>query len=150
MAKTEEPRGTPSRRPGSPRRALEGGQAPDPTAIPAIIDRYIADLEPAQQAALREVRETVIALDPGIEEALSYGMPAFRYHDRMVLWYMGAKAHCSLFPTAAVIDAHRADLEGFRLSKGTIQFTPDNRVSKSLLERMVRDRMARIDRGEKP
>jgi uncharacterized protein YdhG (YjbR/CyaY superfamily) len=137
-------------RSGSPRRALEGAAQPDDADIPAIVDRYIAGLPPDQQVALEDLRRRVAAVAPDAVEALSYGMPAFRYHDRSLLWYIGAKAHCSLFPTAAVIDAHRAELAGYTLSKGTIQFTPEHPLPADLVASIVRDRMARIDRGEKP
>jgi uncharacterized protein YdhG (YjbR/CyaY superfamily) len=129
---------------------LEGKAPPEPAEVRAIVDRYIASLPPDQQAALRELRKMVIAAAPDAVEALSYGMPAFRYHDHMLLWYMGAKAHCSLFPTAAVIDAHREDLAPYTTSKGTIQFTQGHPLSPELIASMVHDRMARIDRGEKP
>ena len=147
MARTEKAAGGPA---GSPRRALEGTTQPAAADVPAIIDRYIAGLPPNQQVALTDLRRQVAGAVPDAVETLSYGMPAFRYHDRMLLWYMGAKAHCSLFPTAAVIDAHRADLAGYKLSKGTIQFTPERPLSADLVASIVRDRMARIDRGEKP
>lgn len=147
MAGAQRPAGG---RSGSPRRALEGIARPEAADVPAIIDRYIAGLPPAQQVVLKELRERVATVAPDAMDALSYGMPAFRYHDHMLLWYMGAKAHCSLFPTAAVIDAHRADLAGYTLSKGTIRFTPERPLSAELVASIVRDRMARIDRGEKP
>lgn len=147
MAGTQRPAGG---RSGSPRRALEGARQPEAADVPAIIDRYVAGLPPDQQVVLQDLRQTVATVAPDAVEALSYGMPAFRYHDHMLVWYMGAKAHCSLFPTAAVIEAHRADLAGYALSKGTIQFTPEHPLPADLVASVVRDRMARIDRGEKP
>ena len=147
MAGTEKTAGG---RAGSPRRALEGTRQPAAAEVSAIIDRYIAGLPPDQQVVLTELRRRVATVAPDAVETLGYGMPAFRYHGRMLLWYMGAKAHCSLFPTAAAIDAHRADLADYKLSKGTIQFTPEHPLSADLVASIVRDRMVRIDRGEKP
>ncbi len=138
------------RRPGGPRRALEGTAPTDPASIRRAIDGYLAGLPLAQRAALQELRDTVAGAAPAAVEAISYGMPAFRYHDRALVWYMAAKAHCSLFPTAAVIKAHEEALAGFALAKGTIRFTPDHPLPKDLVASIVRDRMARIDRGESP
>lgn len=111
----------------------------------AWIDAYLAALPADQRAALQSVRETIAAAAPEAVEAISYGMPAFRYRSRLLVWYLAAKAHCSLFPTAAAIDAHRAELADFDLAKGTIRFTPDHPLPKDLVARLVRDRMAQMN-----
>ena len=109
------------------------------------IDAYLATLPADKRAALQGLRETIAAAAPEAVEAISYGIPAFRYQGRPLLWYVAAKAHCSLFPTAAVIDAHRKELEGFDLAKGTSRFTLDRPLPKNLVARLVRDRMAQLD-----
>ena len=110
----------------------------------AWIDAYLAALPADQRAVLQSLRETIAAAAPEAVEAISYGMPAFRYRGRGLVWYLAAKAHCSLFPTAATIDAHRAELADFSLSKGTIRFTPAHPLPKDLVATLVRDRMAQI------
>ncbi len=73
-------------------------------------------------------------------------MPAFRYHGRPLVSYLGAKAHCSLFPMGpALIDANRAQLSGFDTAKGTIRFTPDRPIPDALVTTIVQGRMAQID-----
>ncbi len=72
-------------------------------------------------------------------------MPAFRYRGRVLVWYLGAKRHCSLFPTAAIIDTYRAELADFAVAKGTIRFTPDRPLPTDLVTRLVRDRVAQVD-----
>ncbi len=116
----------------------------------AWIDAYLAALPADQRAALQRVRETIAAAAPEAVEAISYRMPAFRYRGRPLMWYLAAKKHCSLFPRAAVIEAHRAELAGFAVATGTIRFTPDHPLPKDLLERLVRDCMARMDAAAAP
>ncbi len=57
-------------------------------------------------------------------ETISYRMPAFK-HKRVLVWFAAFANHCSLFPTASVIEAFRNELEGFTTSKGTVQFPTD-------------------------
>ena len=50
--------------------------------------------------------------------------------------------HCSLFPTAAVIEAFKNELKGFFTSKGTIQFPTDKPLPTALVKKLVKMRVA--------
>jgi len=118
----------------------------EPTTATAQIDAILAALPPGQHGALQGLRETIAGAVPEATETISYGMPAFRYHGKVLVYYAAFKAHCSLFPASgAVIERHAARLEGFITSKGTLQFTPDHPIPADLVRRMVRERMAEID-----
>jgi uncharacterized protein YdhG (YjbR/CyaY superfamily) len=95
---------------------------------------------------MQDLRRTIAAAAPGAEEAISYGMPAFRYRGRSLVSYAAFKAHCSFFPMSAeLIETHRDELAGYATSKGTLQFTPEHPFPRDLVERIVRERMAQID-----
>ena len=112
----------------------------------ARIDARLAALPADQRAALQRLRETIAASAPEAEEAISYSMPAFRYHGRALVSYEGFKTHCSFFPMgSAEIEAYRDELADFATTKGTLRFTPDHRIPPDLVARIVRDRMAAID-----
>jgi uncharacterized protein YdhG (YjbR/CyaY superfamily) len=118
----------------------------DPTTATARIDATLAALPADQRAALQALRETIAAAAPEAEEAISYGMPAFRYRGRPLVSYSAFKAHCSFFPmSAAMIEAHRHELGDFATAKGTLRFTPQHPLPDDLVARMVRERMAQID-----
>jgi len=117
----------------------------DHAAASAWIDAYLAGLPTDQRAVLRHLREFVLRSAPDAVEAISYGIPAVRYHGQVLLWYHAAKTHCSLFPRAASIERYRDELAGFKVSKGTIRFTPDRPLPDELLGRLVADRVAEID-----
>lgn len=125
------------------------GKRDDPAAVAAAtaqIDAYLATLSPDKRAALQALRETIAAAAPEAVETISYGMPAFRYRGRALVSYLAAKAHCSFFPMSSeILDAHRADLQGFSMSKGTVRFTPDHRLPGDLVRRIVHARMAKIE-----
>jgi uncharacterized protein YdhG (YjbR/CyaY superfamily) len=118
----------------------------DPSPATLEIDARLAALPADQRAALQRLREIVARVAPEAVDAISYGAPAFRYHDRPLLAYAAYKAHCSLFPMSPeLIELHRDELEGFVTAKGTLQFTPDHPLPTDLVERIVRERMAQID-----
>jgi uncharacterized protein YdhG (YjbR/CyaY superfamily) len=112
----------------------------------AQIDAMLAALPEDQRAALQTLRETIAAAAPQAEEAISYRMPAFRYHRKALVSYAAFKDHCSFFPMGSeILDAHAAEFAEFRISKGTLRFTPDHPIPAALVELIVRERMARID-----
>ena len=116
----------------------------DPSAA-AHIDALLAGLPPAQGAALQELRATIAAAAPDAVEAISYSMPAFRYHGRALVSYSAFKAHCSFFPMSAELIERNPDLARFATSKGTLRFTPEQPLPAGLVTWVVQQRMAQID-----
>jgi uncharacterized protein YdhG (YjbR/CyaY superfamily) len=123
----------------------------DPTTATALIDATLAALPADQRAALQTLRQTIAAAAPEAEEAISYSMPAFRYHGRPLVSYAAFKAHCSFFPmSSALIETHRDELAGFATAKGTLRFTPEHPLPDDLVELIVHERMAQIDARRGP
>ena len=117
----------------------------DETTQSARIDARLATFPSPQGAVLQQLREAIAAAAPEAEEAISYGMPAFRYRGRMLVSYDGFKTHCSLFPmSSSVVDRH-PELAEFAAAKGTYHFTPEHPIPAELVEIVVRQRMAEID-----
>jgi uncharacterized protein YdhG (YjbR/CyaY superfamily) len=123
--------------------ATEARMAPKPGGA-AKVDAYLAALPPDQAAALQDLRETILAIVPNPEEAISYAIPGVKYKGKGLVWYAAFKAHCSFFPGAKVED-YRSELDGYTLHKGTVQFTPDHPLPADLVQRMVRHGMTDID-----
>jgi uncharacterized protein YdhG (YjbR/CyaY superfamily) len=74
-------------------------------------------------------------------EYISYGMPGYKQNGYL-LGFAAFKNHCSLFPGGTALD-YADRLNDFRISKGTIQFTPDKPIPESLVREIVRARIAR-------
>ncbi len=109
------------------------------------IDDYLGALDAPQRDELERIRLRVRLLVPQATEVMSYGMPGFRYRKKYLIHYAAFKNHLSLFPGAGPIAALADELAGFKLAKGTIQFTVDQPVPDHLLELIVRHRVASID-----
>jgi uncharacterized protein YdhG (YjbR/CyaY superfamily) len=61
------------------------------------------------------------------------------------VWFAAFSDHCSMFPTAAVIEAFKNELKGFTTSKGTIHFPIDKPLSNALVGKLVKARLAQIE-----
>jgi len=112
------------------------------------VDEYLATIPEPARRTLNKVRATIRTVVPAeTEEVISYGMPAFKYK-KVLVWYAAFSEHCSLFPTPSVIEQFREELKGHKLAKGTIQFPVDKPLPASLLKKIVKARLAQIEKKE--
>ena len=81
------------------------------------------------------------AVPPEATETISYRIPAFKYKGVLV-WFAAFSNHCSLFPTASVVEAFKNELKGFRTSKGTIHFPTDKPLPTALVKKLVQARVS--------
>ncbi len=103
---------------------------------------YLARVPPAYRAALEELRATVKEVVPDAEEVISYGMPAFRHRGNLV-YYAAFRDHCSLFIGSVTTQRKfAAELKSFEAGKGTVHFTPEHALSRDLVRRIVKARVA--------
>lgn len=108
------------------------------------VDAYLAAVPEPARSTLNKIRATIQSVVPeGTTEIISYGIPAFR-HEQVLIWYAAFVDHCSLFPTASVIEKFKGELKGYRLAKGTVQFPIDKPLPATLLKKMVKARLAEI------
>jgi uncharacterized protein YdhG (YjbR/CyaY superfamily) len=113
------------------------------TAKPATIDEYLAGVPPDKRAALEKVRRAVHTAAPGAEECISYGMPAFRLHGKLIAGFRAATDHCSFHPMSGeTIETLAAELTGYETSKGTIRFPADQGLPVTLVRKLVKARIA--------
>lgn len=108
----------------------------------ATIDAYLAPLPPEKRMALEKLRRDIKAAAPLAEECISYGIPAFRLGGPMLVAFGGAARHCAFYPGAAPIVAHRAALERYDTSKGTIRFPAERPLPATLVRKLVKTRIA--------
>jgi uncharacterized protein YdhG (YjbR/CyaY superfamily) len=124
---------------GNRRSAAKGKGAPKN------VDEYLAGVPEPARGTLNKIRAAIrSAAPPEATEAISYGMPAFKYNGVLV-WFAAFSSHCSLFPTAAVIEAFKNELKSFSTSKGTIHFPTDKPLPTALVKKLVKARVAQID-----
>jgi uncharacterized protein YdhG (YjbR/CyaY superfamily) len=112
---------------------------------PKDIDEYLAGVPEPARTTLSKIREAIRSAAPAeTTETISYGIPALKYK-RVLVWFAAFSDHCSFFPTAAVIEAFRNELAGFRTSKGTIHFPVDKPLPAALVKKMVRMRVEQVE-----
>ena len=112
---------------------------------PTDIDGYLSTLPDDARATLEELRRIIKAVAPDAVEAISYGMPAFKYRGRPLAYFAAAKHHCALYGLSATQAAHQDKLATYDTSKGTIRFPPGEPLPEALVKTLVSERMAKIE-----
>lgn len=96
----------------------------------ASVPEYIAAQPKASQRALRAVRSAIRKALPDAEEVISYGIPAYRLHGYVVIYFAGWRRHYSLYPVnARRIAKLKPTSASYEVNdKGTIRFPLDQQV----------------------
>jgi uncharacterized protein YdhG (YjbR/CyaY superfamily) len=112
---------------------------------PKTVNQYLARVPQPARAHLNKMRATIRSAVPrAAVEIISYGIPAFK-QKRVLVWYAAFSNHCSLFPTAAIIEKFKNDLKPFSKSKGTIHFPTDKPLPTALIKKLVKARVAQAE-----
>jgi uncharacterized protein YdhG (YjbR/CyaY superfamily) len=113
------------------------------------VDEYISAQPETAQVVLQLVRSTLRKALPGAEEVISYKIPAYRLHGRIVLYFAGWKQHYSLYPAGdRMVAAFKDQLASYKVSKGTIRFPLSEPVPVKLIERIAKFRAKEAVRRE--
>ena len=109
---------------------------------PNTVDEYLDGIPQPARGTFNKMRAVIRSAVPAqATEVISYRIPAFK-DDVVLVWFAAFSKHCSLFPTAAVIEAFKDELKGFSTSKGTIQFPTDKPLPTALVKKLVKARVA--------
>ncbi|HWN99318.1 MAG TPA: DUF1801 domain-containing protein [Blastocatellia bacterium] len=112
------------------------------SAKPQTIDEYLAPLSDEKRAALEKLRKAIKSAAPKAQECISYGVPSFRLGGRLLVSFGAAAKHCAFYPGAHPIEAHKDELKAYGTSKGTIRFPVDSPLPTTLVQKLVKTRIA--------
>lgn len=109
----------------------------------AEVDDYLASLDELKRSTLQQLRETILAIIPDAEEGIYYKFPAFWLNGKAVAGFAAFKSHLTYLPhSGSVLSALGEEVTPFKTSKGALQFPIDAPLTKHLVERLVRTRIA--------
>jgi uncharacterized protein YdhG (YjbR/CyaY superfamily) len=103
----------------------------------SVVTDYLDRLNDVDKPALTRLRELVYELVPDAEDAVSYGVPTYRYKGKYMIGFASNKKFMSIYPGPEVIELLKSDLKTYKLSKGTISFTGNNPLPDDLLRSII-------------
>ncbi len=131
--------------PNQPRRPTSKGRTRTASPKAASIDQYLAHVAEDQRAVLQQLRQTIQKLVPDAEECISYAMPAFRLHGKVVAGFAATSKGCSYFPfSGSTLGTLAGDLRGYEKTKSSLHFTPDRPLPTGIVRKLLQARLAEI------
>ena len=107
------------------------------------IDEYLkARATQSQRRTLQNIRQLVKQVVPDAEEVISYGIPAFKYKKRILIYLAAFKNHMSIYPATSVDENH--PLAKYKVPKGTLHFNENNLIPEKLLKEFISARQAAV------
>lgn len=109
---------------------------------PNTVDDYLAGIPEPFRNALEHLRAIIREEAPDAVETIGYGIPTYKLDGNLV-HFAAFKNHMSFFPGSTThTEALKEELTGFKLAKGTIQFTLGKPLPDDLVRRIIRLRIA--------
>jgi uncharacterized protein YdhG (YjbR/CyaY superfamily) len=104
------------------------------------VDEYLERLPADVMEALENLRQLIKSVAPGAEELISYQMPSYKLNGPLV-YFAAFTNHCSFFCGKKIAEEYAAELSTFKVSGGTIQFTPSKQLPASIVKKIVKRRV---------
>jgi uncharacterized protein YdhG (YjbR/CyaY superfamily) len=111
------------------------------------VDEYLRGLDEPKRSTLQTLRETILEIVPDADQVISYRVPAFRVGGKSVAGFAAFKDHLSYLPfSGSVIGPLADELEGYTMTKSALHFPVDRPLPKALVKKLIRMRLAEVDR----
>lgn len=106
---------------------------------PKSIDEYISGFSGELAERLTKLRLCLKDAVPDAQEKISWQMPTFYLHGNLV-HFAAQKNHIGFYPAPSAIERFAGELEGYKSSKGAVQFPLDEPIPYELVARMAKFR----------
>jgi uncharacterized protein YdhG (YjbR/CyaY superfamily) len=104
------------------------------------VDGYIAAAPVPAQPILHQLRAVIKAAAPKAKEKISYGMPSYEYHGRLV-YFAAFKNHVGLYAVGQEQDSYAKELSGYLSGKSTARFPIGQPLPIALIRKVVEARV---------
>jgi len=105
------------------------------------VDHYISGFPAEVQAILLHIRVIIKESAPEAAENMAYGMPAYKFNGKPLVYFACFKHHIGFYATPSGHQQFSAELAHFQQGKGSVQFPLDKPVPFDLIKRMVEFRV---------
>lgn len=101
------------------------------------VAEYLAEFPPATRKRMEQIRKTILQHAPGVEESISYGMPAYKLYKKPLVYFAGYEHHIGFYATPAANAALAEKTRSYKQGKGSIQFPLDEPLPLDLVAELV-------------
>ena len=111
---------------------------------PQTVEEYI-EQSPAQTKRLaKELRKLILEAAPNASEKLSYGMPYYDYHGRLI-YFSVREDYVGLYVMSAR-DVLQDEIKPYRTSKATLHFFAQDPLPTALIKKIIKTQVSLNER----
>lgn len=111
----------------------------------AEVTEYINEQDEPKRSTLLQMREIILSIEPGLEQAIMWKSAQFKWNGKIVVGLCAHKNHLSFStPSSDVLAGLADDLSDFVTSKNSFQFGSGQVLSKTLVKKIVSARLAEL------
>lgn len=116
--------------------------------MPKTVDEYLGAQPPAARKVLKRMRAIIKkTLGRGAEEVISYGIPAYRLHEHIVVFFAGFKEHVAMYPITRPLEQLLKQKVGKKQlsGRGTVRFPLDEKLPEKLVALVAKFRAGEVE-----
>lgn len=106
------------------------------------VDEYLQQFEDETLEHLHTMRKLIRETAPEAEESISYGMPAYKFNGKPLVYFAGYKSHIGFYATPTGHEAFAKELSKYKQGKGSVQFPLNEPLPVKLITEIVKFRLA--------
>lgn len=111
------------------------------------VDEYLRGVDEPKRSTLQALRRTILEIVPEAEQGISYRVPAFRVHGKVVAGFAAFNSHLSYLPfSGSVLGQLTEELRGYTMTKSSLHFPVDRPLPKPLVKKLIAARLQEIAR----
>jgi uncharacterized protein YdhG (YjbR/CyaY superfamily) len=107
-------------------------------AVPKTIDEYIVSFPTDIHPLLKKIRATIKKAAPGVEEKISYQIPAFQLNGHYLIYFAAFKEHVGVYPAPISHPDFEEELAPYASGKATAKFLYNKPVPFALITKIVK------------
>lgn len=101
------------------------------------VDEYLSQFEGVVREKLNQCRELILKTVPEADESLSYGMPAYKFQKKPLVYFAGYQKHIGFYATPNTHESFQKELSSYKQGKGSVQFPLDKDLPEDLIRQMI-------------
>jgi uncharacterized protein YdhG (YjbR/CyaY superfamily) len=111
----------------------------------AEIDEYLNGVDESKRRTLQALRGIILEIVPEAEEGISYRVPVFRVHGKVVAGFAAFKDHLSYLPfSGSVLTQLGDEVRGYELTKSSLHFPIDRPLPETLVRKLIAVRLDEV------
>lgn len=108
---------------------------------PINVEEYITSFPLEQQEIMQKIRKIIAQTAPHAIETISYGMPAYKYSGRPLVYFAANAKHLGFYPAGtSTVDMFKQ--AGYKTTKGSVHFPYNQPLPEEMIIEAVKFRMS--------